>query len=190
MESKAEICFEVSWEVCNKVGGIFTVVQSKILPMKEHYGDNYFLVGPYFPKKSWGIFEEHIPPEECKGAFDKLKQEGIEVRCGTWITKGNPNTLLVDFTNFSAQKNEVKRKLWDWYQIDSLNTDWFDFDEPVMWAYAVGRLIEELSKVFSGKKIVAHFHEWLAGAGLLYLRHENARVGTVFTTHATTLGRS
>ena len=190
MESKAEICFEVSWEVCNKVGGIFTVVQSKILPMKEHYGDNYFLVGPYFPKKSWGIFEEHIPPEECKGAFDKLKQEGIEVHCGTWITKGNPNTLLVDFTNFSAQKNEVKRKLWDWYQIDSLNTDWFDFDEPVMWAYAVGRLIEELSKVFSGKKIVAHFHEWLAGAGLLYLRHENARVGTVFTTHATTLGRS
>jgi glycogen(starch) synthase len=190
MESKAEICFEVSWEVCNKVGGIFTVVQSKILPMKEHYGDNYFLVGPYFPKKSWGIFEEHISPAECKGAFDRLKQEGIEVHCGTWITKGNPNTLLVDFTNFSAQKNEVKRKLWDWYQIDSLNSEWYDFDEPVMWAYAVGRLIEELSKVFAGKKIVAHFHEWLAGAGLLYLRHEKAKVGTVFTTHATTLGRS
>ncbi len=189
MEAKAEVCFEVSWEVCNKVGGIFTVVQSKILPMKEHYKDNYFLVGPYFPKKAWGIFEEHLPPEECKGAFDKLKSEGIEVHCGTWITKGNPNTLLVDFTNFSAQKNDVKRKLWDWYRIDSLNTDWYDFDEPVMWAYAVGRLIEELSKVF-GKKVVAHFHEWLAGAGLLYLRHQNAKVGTVFTTHATTLGRS
>src|SRR3990172_9919308 len=189
MESKAEICFEVSWEVCNKVGSIFTVVQSKILPMKEHYGDNYFLVGPYFPKKAWGIFEEHLPPEECRSALDKLKAEGIEVHCGTWITKGNPNVLLIDFTNFSAQKNDIKRKLWDWYQIDSLNTEWYDFDEPVVWAYAVGRLIEELSKVF-GKKAVAHFHEWLAGAGLLYLHHENARVGTVFTTHATTLGRS
>jgi glycogen(starch) synthase len=190
MDAKAEVCFEVSWEVCNKVGGIFTVVQSKVLPMKEHYGDNYFLVGPYFPKKSWGIFEEHVAPEHCKGAFDALKNEGIEVHCGAWITKGNPNALLVDFTNFSAQKNDIKRKLWDWYKIDTLNTEWFDFDEPVVWAYAVGRLIEELSKVFSGKKIVAHFHEWLAGAGLLYLRHQNASVGTVFTTHATTLGRS
>ncbi len=189
MESKAEVCFEVSWEVCNKVGGIFTVVQSKILPMKEHYGDNYFLVGPYFPKKAWGIFEERVPPEQCKSAFEQLKKEGIEVHCGTWITKGNPNTLLVDFTNFSAQKDDIKRKLWDWYQIDSLNTEWYDFDEPVVWAYAVGRLIEELSKVF-GKKVVAQFHEWLAGAGLLYLRHQKAKVGTVFTTHATTLGRS
>jgi glycogen(starch) synthase len=190
MDARAEICFEASWEVCNKVGGIFTVVQSKILPMKEHYGDNYFLVGPYFPKKAWGIFEEHLPTEECRGAIEKLKAEGIEVHCGTWITKGNPNTLLIDFTNFSAQKNDIKRKLWDWYQIDSLNTEWYDFDEPVVWAYAVGRLIEELGRAFSGKKIVAHFHEWLAGAGLLYLRHQNARVGTVFTTHATTLGRS
>ncbi len=189
MDAKAELCFEVSWEVCNKVGGIFTVVQSKVLPMKEHYGDNYFLIGPYFPKKSWGIFEEHVPPEQCRGAIDALKKEGIEVHCGTWITKGNPNTLLVDFTNFSAQKNDIKRKLWDWYKIDSLGTEWYDFDEPVVWAYAVGRVIEELAKAM-GKRAVAHFHEWLAGAGLLYLKHQKADVGTVFTTHATTLGRS
>lgn len=189
MSAKAEVCFEVSWEVCNKVGGIFTVVQSKVSPMKARYGDDYFLVGPYFPKKAWGIFEEHVAPEGCKNAFEVLKKEGIEIHCGTWITKGDPNVLLVDFTNFSGQKNDVKRKLWDWYQIDSLNTEWYDFDEPVVWAYAVGRLIEELSKVYD-KKIVAHFHEWLAGAGLLYLRHQNAKVGTVFTTHATTLGRS
>lgn len=190
METKAEVCFEVSWEVCNKVGGIFTVVQSKVLPMKEKYGDNYFLIGPYFPKKVWGSFEEHASPEQCKGAFESLKAEGIEVHCGNWLIKGSPNTLLVDFTNFSAQKNDIKRKLWDWYQIDSLNTEWFDFDEPVVWAYAVGRLLEELSKVYSDKKVVAQFHEWLAGSALLYLKHQNVKIGTVFTTHATTLGRS
>ncbi len=190
MDAKADVCFEVSWEVCNKVGGIFTVIQSKILPMKEHYGDNYFLIGPYFPKKAFGIFEEHVAPEECKGAFESLKSEGIEVHCGTWITKGNPNTLLIDFTNFAAQKDDIKRKLWEWFQIDSLSTEWFDFDEPVVWAYAVGRLLEELGKVHQGKRVVAHFHEWLAGAGLLYLRHQNAKLATVFTTHATTLGRS
>ncbi len=190
MESKAELLFEVSWEVCNKVGGIFTVVQSKVLPMKEFYGDNYFLIGPYFPKKSWGIFEEKLAPNECRGVFDKLKEEGIDVHFGTWITKGNPKVFLIDFTNFSAKKDDVKRNLWDWYKIDSLNTSWFDFDEPVVWAYAVGRLLEELSKVYSGKRIAAQFHEWLAGAGLLYLRHNNVKIGTVFTTHATTLGRA
>jgi glycogen(starch) synthase len=190
MDANADILFETSWEVCNKVGGIFTVIQSKILPMKEYYGDNYYLIGPYFPKKAWGIFEEHVVPEHCKGAFEKLKQEGIEVHCGTWITKGNPNTLLVDFSNFSAQKDDIKRKLWDWYRIDSLKTEWFDFDEPVVWAYAVGRLLEELSRAYGDKKIVAQFHEWLSGAALLYLKHQNARIGTVFTTHATTLGRS
>ncbi len=190
MEAKADILFEVSWEVCNKVGGIFTVVQSKILPMKEHYGDNYFLIGPYFPNKAWGIFEEHIAPDDCRKAFASLKKEGIEVHCGTWVTKGNPNVLLIDFTNFSSQKDDIKRKLWDWYQVDSLNTEWFDFDEPVVWAYAVGRLIEELTKIYSGKRIVAQFHEWLAGAGLLYLKHQDVKIGTVFTTHATTLGRA
>ncbi|MBW2970012.1 hypothetical protein KY319_02715, partial [Candidatus Woesearchaeota archaeon] len=186
----AELLFEVSWEVCNKVGGIFTVIQSKLLPIKERYGDNYFLIGPYFPKKSWGIFEERLPPEECKGVLEELKKEGIEVHCGSWITKGNPNVLLIDFSNFSAQKDDIKRKLWDWYQIDSLNTEWYDFDEPVVWAYAVGRLLEKLSQVYSGRKIVAQFHEWLAGAALLYLRHNDVKIGTVFTTHATTLGRS
>ncbi|MEM3154991.1 MAG: glycogen/starch synthase, partial [Candidatus Woesearchaeota archaeon] len=190
MDAKADMLFEVSWEVCNKVGGIFTVIQSKILPMKEHYGDNYFLVGPYFTQKAFGIFEEHVVPEHCKGAFDVLRHEGIEVHFGSWVTKGNPNVLLIDFTNFSARKNDIKRKLWDWYQIDSLKTEWFDFDEPVVWAYAVGRVLEELGRVFSDKKIVAHFHEWLAGAALLYLRHQGSLVKTVFTTHATALGRS
>ncbi|VVB80993.1 Glycogen synthase [uncultured archaeon] len=189
MESKAEMCFEVSWEVCNKVGGIFTVVQSKILPMQEYYGAGYFLVGPYFPKKAWGIFEERLPPDECRSAFERLKKEGIDVHFGTWITKGNPDVFLVDFTNFSAQKDDIKRNLWDWYQIDSLSTEWFDFDEPVTWAYAVGRLLEELSHVYD-KRIVAQFHEWLAGAALLYLRHNKVKIGTVFTTHATTLGRA
>lgn len=189
MEAKAEVCFEASWEACNKVGGIYTVVKSKIVPMKEQYGDNYFLIGPHFPQKAYGIFEESPPPEEWKGAFDALAKEGIQVHFGTWVTGGNPNVLLLDFSEFTKNANEVKRKLWEWYQVDTLNTEWFDFDEPVVWAFAVGRVIEELSKVIQ-KKMVAHFHEWLAGAAALYLRHQNVPVGTVFTTHATTLGRA
>lgn len=181
--------FEVSWEICNKVGGIYTVVKSKVQPTQENY-ENYFLVGPYFPKKAFGTFEEQAPPDEFKGAFDELKSQGIELHFGQWLVSGSPKTILVDFSRFAERKNSIKKDLWDWYQIDTLNTEWFDFDEPIVWATAVGRVIQKLKEVEADKRIVAHFHEWLAGAGLLYLRHENVKVGTVFTTHATTLGRA
>ncbi len=190
MDPDADVCFEVSWEVCNKVGGIFTVVSSKVSQMIEHYKDNYFLVGPYFPQKIYGIFEETLAPEGCRTALEKLKKEGIEVHCGTWLTKGNPHVLLIDFSNFAKNKNEIKKELWDNYKIDSLYTEYFDFDEPVIWAYAVGKVIESLKPSFNNKKIVAQFHEWLSGAGLLYLKSRKARIGTVFTTHATMLGRT
>jgi glycogen(starch) synthase len=181
--------FEVSWEVCNKVGGIYTVVASKAAEMMRRYPDGYFLIGPYFPQKAAGTFEESVPPEHCKECFEKLEKEGIKVHTGTWLVKGNPRVILIDFAGFAAQKDEIKRKLWEWYGIDSLSTEWYDFDEPVVWAYAVGRVIEELQGVFKDG-VVAQFHEWLAGAGLLYLRNRNVKVGTVFTTHATTIGRA
>ena len=190
METKADICFEISWEVCNKVGGIFTVVKSKANCMIDNYKDGYFLIGPYFPKKAFGIFEETVPPEECKPCFEKLKKEGIECHTGKWLIKGEPNVILIDFTNFTKNANGIKKYLWDQYQIDSLGTGYYDFDEPIVWAWAVGKLIEELKSVYSNKKIVAHGHEWLSGAALLYLRSKKIEVGTVFTTHATTLGRT
>src|SRR3989344_7814837 len=190
MDPEADVCFEVSWEVCNKVGGIFTVVSSKASQMIEHYKDNYFLVGPYFPQKIYGIFEEQLAPESCRTALEKLKKEGIEVHCGTWLIKGNPHVLLIDFSNFAKNKNDIKKELWDNYKIDSLYTEYFDFDEPVIWAYAVGKVIESLKPSFNNKRIVAQFHEWLSGAGLLYLKSRKVRIGTVFTTHATMLGRT
>lgn len=175
--------------MCNKVGGIYTVLSSKAARMIEHYQDNYFVIGPYFPKKVIGNFEEAIPPEQFKKIFDELRQAGISCHFGKWLVKGNPNAILIDFTDFSKRANDIKKTLWDAFQIDSLGTGWFDFDEPVVWAWAVGMLIEKLSKV-SGQKCVAHFHEWLAGAGLLYLKLNKVPVGTVFTTHATILGRT
>ncbi len=185
----AKVVCEVSWEVCNKVGGIYTVVASKAAEMIKRYGDGYFLVGPYFPAKLMGTFEESVPPEECKECFADLKKEGIDVHTGTWLVKGNPRVLLIDFAGLVKNKNAIKAKLWEAYGIDTLNTDFFDFDEPVVWAWAAGRVIEEMQHVWK-EGLVAQFHEWLAGAGLLYLRTNKVPVGTVFTTHATTIGRA
>lgn len=188
VDAAAKVVCEVSWEVCNKVGGIYTVVASKAAEMVKRYGERYFLVGPYFPQKAVGVFEESVPPAECKKCFEDLKKEGIDVHTGTWLVKGSPRVMLIDFTEFAKQKNDVKRVLWEKFGIDSLNTEYYDFDEPVLWSWATGRVLEELQHVWKNG-MVAQFHEWLAGAGLLYLRAKKAQVGTVFTTHATTIGR-
>ncbi|MDP3764872.1 MAG: glycogen/starch synthase [Nanoarchaeota archaeon] len=189
MEKKAGILFEVSWEVCNKVGGIYTVVKSKAAKMVEMYGSDYFMIGPYFASKAIGQFQEELPNEFCKAPFEELKKSGIICHYGKWLSEGNPSVILIDFVNYKYRTNDIKRELWDWYKIDSLRAPQ-DYDEPVVWAYAVGMLIEKLSSCYSDKKIVAHFHEWLSGAGLLYLKKKNVKIATVFTTHATILGRT
>ncbi|NQV09399.1 glycogen/starch synthase [Candidatus Woesearchaeota archaeon] len=187
IKQKADYLFEVSWEVCNKVGGISTVIKSKAAHLIKYYGEKYFTIGPYFIKKVTGEFQEEIPTDELKSVFDKLKEKGIICHYGKWLIGGEPNTILIDFTGYVNSINDVKKELWDKYKIDSIGSEYYEFDEPMIWSHAAGMLIDELSKVFKGK-CVGHFHEWLAGPGLLYLKNSN--VGTVFTTHATVLGRT
>ncbi|MBI3027881.1 hypothetical protein HYY70_07265 [Candidatus Woesearchaeota archaeon] len=189
MENKPDVLFEVSWEICNKVGGIYTVVMSKAARMVEAYGNNYFMIGPYFASKAVGQFQEEIPNEFCKASFEELKKIGILCHFGRWLIEGNPFVILIDFDSYKQKTNEIKGKLWEWYKIDSLRSA-PDYDEPVVWAYAVGMLIENMAGCYNDMKMVVQFHEWLSGAGLLYLKKKNVKVATVFTTHATVLGRT
>jgi glycogen(starch) synthase len=189
MDPTAKTCCEISWEVCNKVGGIYTVVSSKAQRMVEHYGEGYYAIGPYFQDKTFGSFEEKVVPDNLKSIFEQLKTEGIDCHYGTWLVKGDPNAILIDFTNFTQHKDGILKFMYDTWQIDTLGADWFDVDQTVIWSWAAGKLVEKLAQVSEGKT-VAQFHEWLSGAGLLYLRSQNAPVGTVFTTHATILGRT
>src|SRR3989338_8257578 len=100
MDAKADYLFEVSWEVCNKVGGIYTVVKSKAAQILKFYDGRYFLIGPYFPQKAFGEFTEELPPEQVKAVFDKLKNEGIICHFGKCHIDGMPNTILIDFAGF------------------------------------------------------------------------------------------
>jgi len=187
---KADFLFEVSWEVCNKVGGIHTVLKSKIPQMMNIYGDKYCLVGPYFHDRVKGEFEELIMPDEYREGTESLKAMGILPHYGKWLTEGNPNTLLLDFQPFFRERDNIKRQLWEHFKVDSLNSP-YEFDEPVVWAWAVGVAIESFFKRYiSSWKTVAIFHEWLSGAGLLYIKSRELKIGTVFITHATVLGRS
>ncbi|MFH1789211.1 MAG: hypothetical protein ABH834_07505 [Candidatus Altiarchaeota archaeon] len=188
---KADFVFEVSYEVCNKVGGIYAVLKTKAPYMVEEYGEGYFVVGFYDERKARIEFEEKKPPEPFAKVFDSLKQDGITCYYGEWIIPGRPKTILVDSRKFMGEANNIKKNLWDYAKVDSLHAD-NTFIEPVVWSIAVGKILEGLVKSpsYKSKKVVAQFHEWLAGAGILYLKQRGAKIATVFTTHATMLGRS
>jgi glycogen synthase len=191
MEPKAECFFELSWEVCNKVGGIYTVITSKILPMKRFYKDHYFTIGPFFPGKiKHDDFKEKLPPEFLKNIFEKLHNVGIKCHFGSWMIEGEPNTILVDYTGYQYKLNDIKTQNWLNYNIDSLNSQYHDYDEPLLWSTCCGVLLEEIKNAFPEKKMAVQCHEWLSGGALLYLKSKKIRIGTIFTTHATILGRT
>ncbi|MFC1722550.1 hypothetical protein ACFL0V_00255 [Nanoarchaeota archaeon] len=184
---KAEVLFEVSWEVCNKVGGIHTVLKSKVGQMLSLYKE-YYLIGPYFPDAAKGHFVELPHPQNCRTACKELSDIGIVVHYGESLIGQRPKTLLIDFQPFFAQTNNIKKILWEEFKIDSLNSK-FDFEEPVVWGWVVGIVLEKLAPLFK-KKVVAQFHEWLCGSAILYLKRQNVDIGLTFTTHATVLGRA
>ncbi len=187
---KADYMFEVSWEVCNKVGGINTVLKSKIPQTTARYGNNWCLVGPYFHNKVKGEFEERPIPDIYHDIVNDLRKSGLVLHYGKWLTEGNPNVILLDFQPLMAKKDEIKRLLWESFQIDSMNSG-YEFDEPTVWSWAAGMAIEKFARVHPEKKITCVFHEWLAGSGLLYLkRTDNIKIGSAFVTHATVVGRS
>jgi glycogen synthase len=179
--------FEVSWEVCNKVGGIYTVVTSKAARVLEQY-PNYILIGPYIPESTPGIFHEEPVPERFEVAFKGLEKDGIICHYGKWLIESQPQVVLLEFSKFMQYSDGVKKDLWEHFKVDSLFGG-YDYTEPIMFSYAAGKLIEEL-KSRSDASFIAQFHEWICGAGLLYLKQHCKEVATVFTTHATILGRS
>ncbi len=183
--------FEVSWEVCNKVGGIHTVVATKALLLRERLGDGHVLVGPWLLGQDGGPrdFEPEPGHEEFSAA---CRAAGLPVRVGRWNIPGRPRALLVQFSGLFERKDAILAGLWERYRVDSLTGGW-DYVEPVLFGHAAGEVIriwQERTPREQSEGAVAQFHEWMTAAGLLHLKDEAPTVGTVFTTHATVLGRA
>ncbi len=197
---------EVSSEAGRKIGGIYTVIRSKAAHLHKKFGDKYLLIGMLDEKCNedikWGE-----PEGRLREIFSELEREGVRCKCGTWTYGDNSRIICVDakaagerVVEFVSDKglqkdrqvNYFKYMLWKRFGIDSLMEKSWDFTENVVWGGGVGMLIEKLfSKgVFSDKETVMQFHEWIAGPALLYCKIKGIRAGTVFTTHATVLGRT
>ena len=183
--------FEVSWEVCNKVGGIHTVIATKSIGMADGINEEQIFIGP----DVWMDTAQHPEFKEDPLLFRTWRvsaaQEGIRVRVGRWNVQGHPIAILVDFTQYITQKDKILADFWEKFQLDSLCGAW-DYVESALFGYAAGKVIESFVNfnLLSSHKVVAQFHEWMTGAGVLYLKNSPLSIATVFTTHATTLGRS
>lgn len=189
---KPDYVFESSWEVCNKVGGIYTVLSSRAKTLQDAMCDRIIFIGP----DVWHDNESPYFQEEKSLLAEwqwQAKEEGLKVKVGRWAVPGKPIAILVDFQPFFEKKNEIYGWLWEHYQVDSLHA-YGDYDEASMFSYAAALVVESiyrwLGKEVEGKHVIYHANEWMCGLGALYINNVLPQIGTVFTTHATSIGRS
>ena len=183
--------FEASWEVCNKVGGIYTVLSTRAKTLQEQFRDRIFFIGPDFWKgKENPLFTEY---DNLCAAWKEYaaSHDNLSVRVGRWNVPGEPIVILVDFQPFFAQKNDIYTEMWNRYQVDSLHA-YGDYDEASMFAFAAGKVVESFYRynLTDTDKVVFQAHEWMTGMGALYLQAAVPEIATIFTTHATSIGRS
>ena len=187
-----DLLFETSWEVCNKVGGIYAVLSTKAKTLQKRYKDNLIFIGPdvWSEDTPSPYFIEGKSPLSAWLAQAQLP-EGMRVRVGRWDVPGKPVALLVTYDTLYRYKDALYTEMWNRYRVDSLHA-YGDYDESCMFAYAAALVIESIVKWKDNPelKVVAHFDEWTTGMGLLYLKAHLPQVATVFTTHATSIGRS
>lgn len=181
---------ESSWEVCNKVGGIYTVLSTRARTLQNSFRDRVIFIGPDF----WQEKESPYFKEDKSILADwreKAVAAGLKVRTGRWDIPGEPVVVLVDFRPYFDRKNEIYTWLWEHYGVDSLHA-YGDYDEASMFSYAAGLVVESLCNDYiePGQKVVYQANEWMTGLGLLYVNAKEPQVGTIFTTHATSIGRS
>lgn len=183
--------FEASWEVCNKVGGIYTVLSTRAKTLQEAFKDKVFFIGPdLWAGKENPLFSEN---ENLCAAWREhaLKKDGLKVRVGRWNIPGEPIVILVDFYPFFSKKNEIYGQMWENFQVDSLHA-YGDYDEASMFSYAAGKVVESFYRfnLTENDKVIYQAHEWMTGLGALYLQKAVPEIATIFTTHATSIGRS
>lgn len=186
-----EYLFESSWEVCNKVGGIYTVLSTKAHTLQRSFKDKLIFIGPdvWTDTNAPDFIEDDVLFADWK-TYTKTT-ENLKVKVGRWNVPGTPPVILVDFKPFFKEKDSFFFSMWESFRVDSIHA-YGDYDESCIFAYAVGKVIESFYHFYKleNKKVAALFNEWMLGMGALYIKKQLPAVATLFTTHATSIGRS
>lgn len=182
--------FESSWEVCNKVGGIYAVLSTRANTLQKKFKDRIIFIGPdCWQDKTCPYFKEDL--SLFQDWRNEAEKEGLKIRTGRWTIPGNPIAILVDFNKYYKDKNTIYTQLWEDFKVDSLHA-YGDYDEASMFSYAAAKVVESFYNKHLGKKdkVIYHGNEWMTGLGLLYIKKHLPQIATIFTTHATSIGRS
>lgn len=182
--------FESSWEVCNKVGGIYAVLSTRANTLQKKFKDRIIFIGPdCWQEKTCPYFKEDL--SLFQDWRNEAEKDGLRIRTGRWTIPGNPIAILVDFNKYYKDKNTIYTQLWEDFKVDSLHA-YGDYDEASMFSYAAAKVVESFYNKYLGKKdkIIYHGNEWMTGLGLLYIKKHLPQIATIFTTHATSIGRS
>ena len=187
---KPDYIFESSWEVCNKVGGIYTVLSTRAKTLQDSMKDHIIFIGPDFWKEKESPYFKEDNSLFAQWQWE-AKEDGLAVRVGRWTIPGEPIAILVDFNPFFEKKDEIYTALWENYGVDSLHA-YGDYDEASMFSYAAALVVESFynHNLEPQQKVIYHANEWMCGLGALYINSKLPQIGTIFTTHATSIGRS
>jgi len=187
---KNTLLVEVAWEVCNQVGGIYTVIRSKSPTQVNKWGNNYCVIGPYIHHFAISEFEEsENSSDPFFLAVKKMQKSGFDAKYGKWLVTGRPNTVLLNPFSVYDRLGSIKYELWDHHDISMPGDDDL-LNKVAAFGYLLKIFFKHLSsKEITSKKIIGHFHEWMSGTSIPEIRRENIPISTVFTTHATLLGR-
>ena len=187
---KPDYIFESSWEVCNKVGGIYTVLSTRAKTLQDRMKDHIIFIGPDFWKEKESPYFKEDNSLFAQWQWE-AKEDGLAVRVGRWTIPGEPIAILVDFNPFFEKKDEIYTALWENYGVDSLHA-YGDYDEASMFSYAAALVVESFynHNLEPQQKVIYHANEWMCGLGALYINSKLPQIGTIFTTHATSIGRS
>ncbi|KAI2041514.1 glycogen synthase isoform 1 [Ophidiomyces ophidiicola] len=186
---KDHALFEISTEVANRVGGIYSVLKSKAPVTTAEYGDRYTLIGPWNRASAVVEVEPLVPSNpHILGAIDAMKERGIDIEYGRWLIEGAPRVVLIDTSAGYKYLDEWKGDLWNAAGIPSPPGD-SETNEAIVFGYLVAWFLGEYICRDANHAVIAHFHEWLAGVALPLTKKRRMDVTTIFTTHATILGR-
>ena len=189
---KPEYIFETSWEVCNMVGGIYTVLSTRAATLQESNPDKLIFIGPDVWTDEKNPYFEEIPDLYTDWKAFTNKEYQLKIRVGRWNIPGKPIAVLVDFMPLMVRKNEIYGQIWEQVGVNSM-AGYGDYDESSMFGYATGMIIESFYRFFNltaKTPVVAHFNEWMTTFGAFYIQKQVPAIATLFTTHATSIGRS
>jgi len=179
--------FESSWEVCNKVGGIYAVLSTRAASMQKKWKDHVVFIGPDFHEHSDLFFRQD---DQLWHLFNLSAAPSLlNARIGRWQIPGEPIAILIQWCHLWDKKNDIYGWAWNTFGVKS-HAAYGDYDDSCLFGYAAGQMVEEITKTQTQTNIVAHANEWQTAFMLFYLRTYCPKIRTIFTTHATGIGRS